>query len=392
VKILFTHRYYWPDTAPYAVMLRTIARHFADAGHEVSIFSSRVSYRDVSNAGSQGEDENVSVKRCWVFNEKNRNPVLRMLNVLIYCFRLFANVIRVRPDVVSASTFPPVLAAWFASLAARIVGAKFIYHMMDIHPEVSEISGGVLGRAPCANIMRWLDNQTLRRSNAIVVLSQDMADTLVARGVADLPIHIINNFMLENDQEEQPPAEWIKDPERTRIIFAGNMGRFQNLDNLADGVAMVLDKEPNLEMMFLGDGQLKSALEKKWGHHPQFKFAPFVPFAQAKALIKDADLGVVSLSPEVYKVAYPSKVLSYLGLGVPILGLVEPESQLAIELEENALGVVAQKSTAVATADAVKKFLDAPLASDGVMSWYKQNASADCALLQWQSVLGSTHD
>ena len=74
---------------------------------------------------------------------------------------------------------------------------KFIYHMQDIHPELSVYSGGRLGRGLAMRLMRWLDNQTLRRSAAIVVLSQDMADTLAERRLGPLPVYIINNFSLD---------------------------------------------------------------------------------------------------------------------------------------------------------------------------------------------------
>ena len=42
-----------------------------------------------------------------------------------------------------------------------------------------------------------------------------------------------------------------------------------------------------------------------------------------------ADLGVVSLRPGVISSAYPSKTMTYLRHGCPILAFVEPESELA---------------------------------------------------------------
>ncbi|PIB26821.1 hypothetical protein BFP76_10505 [Amylibacter kogurei] len=391
MKLLFTHRYFWPDTAPYGVILKSIVGHFAQTDNAVHVFASKLSYRELG-ADAPAEMDGVDIRRCWVFQENKKNPITRAINVLLYCIGLFFHVLRLRPDVVTASTFPPVLAAWSGSLAARIVGAKFVYHMMDIHPDVSQISGGLLGRAPIANVLRWLDNHTLRRASAIVVLSQDMANTLAGRGLGALPIHVINNFMLDSDEAQDPPREWVKDANKKRVIFAGNLGRFQNLPLLAEGVATCFDTHSDLELMFLGDGAALSELRTRWGDHPQVTFAPFLPFAQAKALIADADVGLVSLNRDIYRVAYPSKMLTYLGLGVPVLALVEPESALAEEVSANGLGAVPEAATAEAIGVALRKVLGAGGSPALVKSWYTSKATKDVAMNHWEAVLDALRE
>ena len=384
MKILLTHRYFWPDTAPYALMLRSIGEALAAAGHEVHIFASRPSYRAGQTAPRRERLGALEVRRCRVLPEGRRNPVFRLLNVFIYCTALFFRVLRLRPDVVSASTFPPVVAAWSAGLAARLVGAKFVYHMMDIHPEVSKYSGGRLGRGLAFKLLRWLDNQTLRRAAAIVVLSKDMENTLKARGLGVLPIHIINNFLLDDfDESQAPPAEYRKQAGKFRVIFAGNLGRFQNLDLLTEGVARAFAEHPELELFLLGDGAALPGLKAKWGDHSRIKFAPFLPFSQARALIEEADLGLVSLAPDIYRVAYPSKLLTYLGLGVPVLALVEPDSELAQELVGNGLGVVPTSSAPQAVAEAVEHAISAGACHDSLMRWSTEQGAKELVLAQW---------
>jgi len=369
-------------------MLRSIGEGLAQDGHNVHAFASRPSYRGVQSAPRTETLGALQVKRCWVFAENRKNPVLRFLNVLLYCCALFFHVFKTRPDVVSASTFPPVIAAWSASLAARFVGAKFIYHMQDIHPEVSQHSGGKLGRGIAFKILRWLDNQTLRRSDTVIVLSSDMLQTVSERGIADLNIKIINNFLLDDfDAPLTPPDALLKPVGVRRAIFAGNLGRFQNLDLLAEGVATCFKDHPNLELMFLGDGALSDRLKEKWSDHPQVKFAPFLPFAQAQAVIAQSDIGLVSLTAGIYRVAYPSKVLSYLGLGVPVLALVEPESGLAHTIEENGLGVVPEAPTAAVIGATLDAFLNQSIDRESVQRWYADNATQSRAIAQWQSIL-----
>ncbi|MCP5396150.1 MAG: glycosyltransferase family 4 protein [Sphingomonadaceae bacterium] len=362
MKVLLTHRYFMPDSSPYGLILQRIAKGLAAEGHEVEVFTSRPSYgRAPAKAPRRERLGDVAVRRVWVLSEASRNPVVRGVNLLLYCVTLFIYILRTRADVVTACTYPPVLAAWIASLATLLSGARFVYHIQDIHPEVSTYSGGRLGRGLAARLLTALDNQTLRRAVSIVTLSDDMAETLRSRGLGPLPITLINNPALEPDGKTiAPPPDLVKPADTTRVIFAGNLGRFQNLPLLADGVAKCFAAHPKLELMFLGDGVALPELKARWGNHPQVRFAPFLPFAQARSIIGGADIGLVSLEPNIYRVAYPSKVATYRALGLKILALVEPESQLARELVEQDRGAAPISPTPEAISEALEKLLAAP--------------------------------
>lgn len=361
MKVLLTHRYFLPDSSPYGIILWRIGTDLSEAGHEVDIFTSRPSYgRNFAKAPRRDHLGKLAVRRVWVLSEANRNPIARIVNVVIYCVALFFHTLRARADVVTAGTFPPVFAAWAASLAARITRAKFIYHVQDIHPEVSVYSGGLLGRRLPTRILTALDNQTLRRADTIVTLSEDMAETLRARMVGPLPITVINNPAIKTDSEAiAPPPELVKPGGKIRVIFAGNLGRYQNLSLMAEGIAQCFDAHPELELLFLGDGVALEELKRRWLDHPQVRFAPFLPFAEAKEVIAGADIGLVSLNRNMYRVAYPSKISTYLDLGLRILALVEPESQMAQDLERSGTGAVPRADNPEAIGAALKALLAA---------------------------------
>lgn len=383
MRILLTHRFYWPDSAPYGVLLRSIAEDLAAAGHEVEVFASMPSYRGHRPAPRHERTAGVTIRRVPVFAERKDRPLQRAANVAIYCTALFFAVLRSRAEVVSAATFPPVFAAWTASLAARLRGAKFVYHMMDIHPELSFHSGGRLGRGLPYRLLRRLDTASLRRAAAVIVLSRDMERTIRARpGGEALPIHVINNFLPEGfDEIADPPPDLLKPEGRRRVIYAGNIGRFQNLPQLTEGVAACLDRHPDLEMLFLGSGEALPELEARWKDHPRIRFGGFLPSAaQAHRLIADADVAVVSLAPGVHKVSYPSKTLTYLGLGTPVLAVVDPDSSLAEDIREGGLGVVPRAPTPQDVAGALEALLEALPPRERVRDWYARHASRRTAL------------
>ena len=390
MKILLTHRYFWPDSPPYAAMLRRLAGDMAaKGGRDVHVFASMPSYRSTARVPRREVIDGVQVARCRVLGNERAHMIVRVLNTVVYCTGLFFHILRKRPDVVTAATFPPVVAGWTASLAARLVGAKFVYHMQDVHPEVSEISGGRMGRGLALRLFRWLDNQTLRRAAAIVVLSEDLANTVRARGLGDLPIHVINNFPLDTGgAPEAPPAELVKPDGVRRVIFAGNLGRFQNLDALAEGVMQALEDHPDTQLMFLGDGDALAGLKARWGDHPRVIFGPFLPFAQAGPLIGGADVGLVSLAPEIYRVSYPSKIFTYVALGLPILMFAESDSAMARHIRDAGIGTVPRDASAPEIAAALSALLaDLDRHKAATRVFAEEFASFDAVAARWDRML-----
>ncbi len=381
MRILLSHQFFWPDTAPYALILRDIALRLAQAGHIVHVQSALPYYGGFKDADRSQLIDGLHIHRCGTWGKYKGPGLARALNALRYVISLVWRILSLRPDVVTASTHPPVVAAWAAALAARAVGARFVYHMQDIHPEVSEIAGGAMGWAPLATLFRAMDNATLSRADCVVTLSQDMADTLRDRGVPIRDLRLIPNPSLDDVDVIPPPLNpaWTKAPGKIRVIFAGNLGRFQNLALLADGVGRLFPNCPDLELLFLGDGVALPSLKARWGDHPQVRFLPQVPVGTARVLMAEADVGLVSLLPGMFRVASPSKVQTYAALGVKVLALVEPESRMAQELEARGGGVATRTLTPEGVAEALSRALATPcpppIEVDPLKAWVE--------LMQW---------
>jgi glycosyltransferase involved in cell wall biosynthesis len=344
LRILACHRFFWPDTPPYASILRALATEFSSQGHDVSVFSAQPSYKpevDLPRQPAREVVDGITVLRCKVIKERDRNVLLRMANNAYFCLRVFVHlIVSRRYDVVMVSTFPPIMLAFLAAFAAKLRGSRFIYHCMDLHPEVMKLAGTIKGE----RILDWLtrlDRWTCRTADPVVVLSEDMKNTLLARGGVDVSdIVVINNFELPDFDEIDSQLE--VDAFRSdglRLLFAGNVGRFQGLENLIEAVARV----PEVELVMLGDGAARESLEIMAKSYPgsSIRFMNHVPAGVAKSLMRTADLGVVSLAQEVYRVAYPSKTMTYLSCGLPVLALVEPVSELARTINANKLGYTA---------------------------------------------------
>lgn len=399
MKVLAIHRFYWPDTPPYASMLRTIVRQWVDDGHDVDVLSSQPSYKAGVKSQKQPRKEVVdgaNIARLDLPSEAGK-PLVRILNALHLGVAVFWQaVIRKRYEVIMVSTSPPVLAGWFVALAAKLSGARFIYHCMDIHPEIGRISGEFRNPGVFSLLSR-LDRWTCAQARPVVVLSEDMANTLAARIGGPAPdTLVINNFSLptESSVPGELPSPWPDEP--FVLLFAGNIGRFQGLDVLIDAMGRLSDRS-DIRLVMMGEGMEKDRLSQKSEQiGAKVSFVGHHSVGVAKAAMVRASSGFVSLVPELYRYAYPSKTMTYLEQGCPVLVAVEPESCLARDIVGSAAGLAVPGGDVDRLAEAISSLADDP---DRVNSM-RRNAqefaargfTPDVVLARWSSLLKEPSD
>lgn len=348
MRIVLIHRYFWPDTPPYAHILRDVALSLGDAGHEVTVLTCQPSYnRAVSGRAPRREALSPQVRvRRWPVLPDRSSSVAKGLNLGWFCLRLLAaGLVLSKVDSVMAASSPPVAVAKTASWLARMRRASFVYHKQDIYPEVA-LAPGIARQGVLTTLLRRCDAATDRAAAQVVVLSADMAATETSRGVRQDHLRVINNFDPwalpatgpdDADGRRAEPghshAETL-DMRSVNVVFAGNLGRFQNLETVFTAVSALGDQS-DVAFHFFGNGALLDRLralvsEDDLANVVVHGYQP--PHVVADFLRDEADLGIVSLAPGVIRAAYPSKTMSYLRQGCALLVLVEADSELAREV------------------------------------------------------------
>lgn len=383
-SILLAHRYFWPDTAPYGLLLRRIAATLSGAEYyRVSVFTGQPAYSsDVVAEGKRKRfefvDENTQVIRARLFPEKRFRSIFQRLNAVLYSLQLVLRILVKRPDAVMCSTQPPIVAAAMAQQAASLVGAQFIYHLQDIHPEVAWTSG-LLRPSWASRLLLRIDARTCRKADKVVVLSDDMADSIEQRsGSMQKRPSVIQNFNLPNySKANEVPPGLRKSPHVFRLLFAGNVGHFQNLECLVSAVSHVHASQP-FELVIMGEGKAKAKLQQLALRTPDspIRFFPYQSLSTAETLMAEAEICVVSLLPEVYRFAFPSKVVSYLSLGCPLLVIAEKDSQLGRLPSELGVGYSCDSSSILEIAKTIERIINSAdavpaLRKSARMAWEK---------------------
>lgn len=342
-RVLLIHRFYKPDSPPYAIILEDMREFLVDSGCVVDVLSSKPSYKSVDKLKKEKiltrQGSNATTIRLPVFIFDNQK-LSKLLNYFWFPALVFLVILTGRKyQAVSVSTAPPVVLAFLVALATRLRGGKLIYHCMDIHPEIGRISGEFRNPLVYKALIK-MDNFTCQVANKIIVLSADMKTSLLARkrNFTD-KIEIINNYDLDDGLGSKdsffPLGINIK-----RVVFAGNIGRFQNLENFIYALKGK-DIIPDFELVFVGEGAaLENLKELAVGLEATVKFYPQQSISVAKRIISESDMAIISLQKSVINYAYPSKTMTYLSVGTPVLVTLDKNSELACFISYNNLGVI----------------------------------------------------
>lgn len=113
-------------------------------------------------------------------------------------------------------------------------------------------------------------------------------------------------------------------PDDFILVFGGNMGKPQNLSNIIN-LANEVKLEKKVKFLFVGQGtetkKLKTLVKNL--NLTNVTFEDFIPREDYEKLIASCDVGLVSLDPRFTFPNFPSKILDYLKLGLPILASLD---------------------------------------------------------------------
>ena len=176
MRILIINPRFWPDTSPYAMMLRSFGEYLVKRGRHVQVVTERPINRDEFKIPASPSRETVAGMdvlrlRRLPFTASNRG--VRLLDRLPFAPRVVFMGLRlrirgVRYDFVWAATTPPIVNGLAALAVSRLRGARLVYHVQDIIPELGVHSGHWKEGSLLYRLLFAMDNFTSRHARVCI--------------------------------------------------------------------------------------------------------------------------------------------------------------------------------------------------------------------------------
>lgn len=377
MKVLVLSLNYAPEPTGFAPHTTAWCEHLAEQGHEVTVFTGfpfapfwarwpeyrgRLYARQIVNG--------VHVVRLTHFIPRRPGQLIeRLLMEGGFCLSALPMLLarwRRRPDVIVYVGAQPSLAC-LARLAAQVWCVPYVVKITDLAAHAAHDVGIVRSRW-LQGLLAWVEYFGYRRAEAAIVLCAGFREALLARGYPISRVHVVRDSV-DLDQIHPMPSD---SSFRARhgltsddfvVLYAGSMGLKQGLSNVVEAARLVADRCRTVKWVLVGDGELKRTIDRlvaNYGLEDQVRLLPLQPEAEMAAMFSAADVLLLNQVRQVKDTVIPSKLLTYMAAGRPVVAAVNPSSQAAALLGEARGGCLVPPEEPSALAAAVTELMAIP--------------------------------
>lgn len=343
-SVLVLNQYFEPDLASTGRYVAGIAKGLAERGFTVDVLTGEPSYtRDGPEAPRRESEGNLSVTRLPLFGLAGTTPFSRRLGVYL-CYvtqglvRAGWRLARHDYDVLLSFHNPPFLGALTAVLA-RVTSTPMAYAPLDVlpHSALEKFSFPGWFERFWLRAERW----TLGQASAVGVLSGEMGRFYEHEfSVPREKLHEISLWALH--RPEDGAGRSGTEDRGPLFLWSGNMG---TLHRVRPFVQASREVERPHRMVFTGDGPRRDELEEaKSKGADQVILREYLPDDEYDALLQDADVGLIGLRPGASDYCVPSRALTFLASGLPVLVLCAGDNPLTRLVDQKHCGWHARSS------------------------------------------------
>lgn len=210
-----------------------------------------------------------------------------------------------------------------------------------------------------------LDKASARYSDALVVIADDFGSVFERWGIDAARIHTIHNWApLENMPLRPRENAWSRKHKLLpglRFIYSGTLAMKHNPALLLE-LARVLHRDEVGELIVVSEGAGVEWLVEQAATEElnSLRCMGFQPFEELPDVLGSADVLVAILEADAGVFSVPSKVLSYLCAGRPLLLAVPNENLAAKIVVECGAGLVVQPTDIRGFCAAAQRLIDSP--------------------------------
>ncbi len=336
MRVLILSPHYYPEH----FKITDIAEYLAH-NHDVTVWTNIPNYPQGKMYSGYGFVKKrkeiingVKIQRIFTIPRK-KNVIFRILNYM--SFYVFSNIKaflnRDKYDLVFNYQLSPIMSVSAGHKVAKRQKIPTVTYVLDLWPDSLLASPKIKKQSAIYKFMKAYSKRVYSRSDLTIITSEMFREYLMNLGVQNIyyvPNHSESVFENQDRDVTDNSIDYAKD--KSRVLFAGNIGHAQNLDSLVK-IASELKKRKKYDFQFMivGDGVYKEKLQEHIqdkGLESFFKFYGRQPIEAMPGFYKVADILFYSLiDNEVLRKTLPGKVAGYMAFKKPIFAICSGESK-----------------------------------------------------------------
>lgn len=355
-KMLIFAHYYPPDKASTGQILKDQAEGMLEEFDVTLIcvvpsYDGTVSPKYRTKKYYFEELNGVQIIRVRVPEFDKSNKLSRIKNITSYFFgALGATMKSDRQDYIFTISQPPILGGVLGVIGKWIKQSKLIYCIQDFNPEqimaIDYSKNKIL-----LKILMFIDKFSCRQSDLVITVGCDLVETLKKRFKnGKVPeFAMINNWIDEKEiyplkSDNKGVQEFHEKYGLTGkfvIMYSGNIGLYYDLENI---IKVIKKFKPGTHTFdgrevifaFVGAGSILDKLISyvKENHMDNVVFIPYQDKEKLIYSLNAADVHWCVSAKGIKGVSCPSKAYGIMGVGKPVIGVLEEGTEIRRLIEK----------------------------------------------------------
>ena len=335
MRILILTNYWPPEVGASSHLTFELCTSLVGYGHQVTVVTGFpryiVQHVPKKYRGKwlyREEVKGIRVIRIVAPSSSGRRALIRSLEHVLVAPPLLLGGLLAGPADVIYTISPPLPLGLTAYLLGKVKRARFVFGIQDIFPQ-NAVDLGLLRNPVVIWFARRLEAFVYRKAHFITVHSEgNRAFLLTQAGVPGDKVKVMPNWVdtetiAPGDRNNGFRVEYGLD-DQFIVLFAGTMGWSQGLDVVVEA-ASLLQAYQDILFLLVGDGVDKERLMAKAQalDLPNVRFLPMQPWERYPLVLNAADVCLVTLRPEVRTPVVPSKLLTIMASGRPVVASLD---------------------------------------------------------------------
>ncbi len=333
-KILFHSLTIPPDNVSTGMLVAEIADGFKQMGVDVEILASSPQYNIENNDNltldkyykSSYKDINITH-----INSSNRsfNKITRFFQWITFHYQTIKFLSKNKNNYshIFIFSYPPTMNLVVIYIK-KFLKIKVTYSCWELYPEIAnktfKTSSGIL-----FNIFKKIDSYAMKLADNLVVNSSELKTYLVNnRGLKDKDIKSIYHFSPYEISNKNPKLD------KKIIMYAGNMGKPQNIKEFIDTFNSI--KEVNWKLEFFGAGEEFDSIKDL--ENEQLSVFEHLPRNELYEKTKDIPVALISLDKDITVEGFPGKTFDYLSMNKVLICFANSDSAVSKFIDKFELG------------------------------------------------------
>lgn len=362
-RVLIVSQYYSPEH----FRINEVAQSLLDRQCDVTVLTGYPNYPSGSIDNEYKKPflfmeegiDGVSVIRCPIIPRRSGSAIWLSLNYL--SFLLSASILILfnrkkfkQIDLIFVYGVSPITTAIPAMLLSKLNKIPLIYNLQDLWPE-SLIETGMVKSKYLIKLVGIFADWIYRKSDIVLCQSEAIRKHVSSKVPGVNVQYWPNAVNLNINLAQEEIRKTKKGP--LNFTFAGNIGRVQGLDIVAQAFKIV--GGANAYLKIFGTGRSFEELQRKTLDEAidNVFLMGAVPYKEIGSKLLEADVLLISLiEGKGLKKTLPNKLQAYLAAGKPILAIAAGE--IARVVNESGGGLAVKNATPESIASAINKFCE----------------------------------